>query len=195
MVAGGVTLDATDPYTLQNELPPRFQANSAFAANLTSINTLRQAETSNGALKFQALQDNPFTLCGRRMWEVSNMDSLNYVLVLGDWSQFVITDRVGSTVDWCRISSARIGGRPVNAVSSAGSARAQMCWWTTHLGFVAGRGELKTSVRAGHRFRGPGFRLPFRVRPPPRGRFRRAEPRVTPTCAYRRPMRFRRRRR
>ncbi|WP_435673676.1 hypothetical protein, partial [Mycobacterium tuberculosis] len=32
-------------------LPPRFQASAAFAANLSTINTLRQAETSNGALK------------------------------------------------------------------------------------------------------------------------------------------------
>jgi HK97 family phage major capsid protein len=40
------------------------------------------------------------------MWEVSNMDTVDatvtdtdYPLVLGDWSQFTITDRVGSTVE------------------------------------------------------------------------------------------------
>ncbi|VBA60496.1 phage major capsid protein [Mycobacterium attenuatum] len=103
---GSETVVAADAYALQSALPARFQPNSAFAANLTTINVLRQAETAAGALKFPALQDNPPMLCGRRMWEVSNMDTVNaavtatsYPLVLGDWSQFLITDRVGSTVE------------------------------------------------------------------------------------------------
>ncbi|WP_155945195.1 phage major capsid protein [Mycobacterium marinum] len=104
--AGSEAVVAADPYALQSALPPRFQANSAFAANLTTINVLRQAETTNGALKFPSLQDNPPMLCGKRMWEVSNMASPNaavtattYPLVLGDWSRFIITDRVGATVE------------------------------------------------------------------------------------------------
>ncbi|VBA60291.1 phage major capsid protein [Mycobacterium attenuatum] len=102
--AGSETVASADPYALQSALPPRFQANSAFAANLTTINVLRQAETAAGALKFPELAAD--RLCGRRMWEVSNMDTVNaavtatsYPLVLGDWSQFLITDRVGSTVE------------------------------------------------------------------------------------------------
>lgn len=103
---GSETVAAADAYALQSALPARFQPNSAFAATLSTINVLRQAETSNGALKFPALQDNPPMLCGRRMWEVSNMATVNaavtdtvYPLVLGDWSQFLITDRVGSIVE------------------------------------------------------------------------------------------------
>ncbi|RFZ47549.1 Phage capsid family protein [Mycobacterium marinum] len=104
--AGSEAVVAADPYKLQNALPPRFQMNSAFAGNLTTINVLRQEETSAGALKFPSLQDNPPMLCGKKMWEVSNMASVDaavtattYPLVLGDWSRFIITDRVGSTVE------------------------------------------------------------------------------------------------
>ncbi|WP_324667186.1 Major capsid protein [Mycobacterium canetti] len=104
--AGSEAIVAADVYALQSALPPRFQTNSAFAANLTTINVLRQAETSNGALKFPSLHASPPMLAGKRIWEVSNMDivdaavtATNYPLVLGDWSQFIITDRVGSTVE------------------------------------------------------------------------------------------------
>ncbi|WP_204810297.1 phage major capsid protein [Mycobacterium riyadhense] len=103
---GSEAVVAADAYALQSALPPRFQGNSAFAASLTEINVLRQAETTNGALKFPSLQDNPPMLCGRRMWEVSHMATVdaavtatNYPLILGDWSQFLITDRIGSTVE------------------------------------------------------------------------------------------------
>lgn len=103
---GSEAVVAADPYALQSALPARFQSNSAFAANLTTINVLRQAETTNGALKFPSLQDAVPMLCGKRIWEVSNMATVNaavtatnYPLVLGDWSQFLITDRVGSTVE------------------------------------------------------------------------------------------------
>ena len=96
-----------DPYKLQNLLPPRFQANSAFAANLSVLNTLRQFETTAGSLKFPSLQDSPPRLLGRPVFEVSNMDATvnaaateaNYLLVLGDWSQFVIADRIGSQIE------------------------------------------------------------------------------------------------
>ena len=104
---GSEVLADTDPYLLQNALPPRFQANSQWGAALPTINELRQAETSNGALKFPSLQDTPPTLLGRAMNEISNMDAAlnaaatedNYLLVLGDWSQMVITDRAGSTIE------------------------------------------------------------------------------------------------
>ena len=61
---GSEALAATDPYKLQNALPARFQANSAFAANL-SIKILANSR-QNGALKFPSLQDNPPRLLGRR---------------------------------------------------------------------------------------------------------------------------------
>ena len=105
--AGAEALVAGDAYKLQDALGPRWQANSAFAAALPIINVFRQFQTANGSLAFPSLQDNPPRLCGRPMFEVSNMDTAlnaaateaNYVLALGDWSQFLIADRVGSTVE------------------------------------------------------------------------------------------------
>ncbi|CNN05701.1 phiRV1 phage protein [Mycobacterium tuberculosis] len=104
--AGSEAIVAADVYALQSALPPRFQASAAFAANLSTINTLRQAETSNGALKFPSLHDSPPMLAGKSVLEVSHMDTVdsavtatNHPLVLGDWKQFLIGDRVGSMVE------------------------------------------------------------------------------------------------
>lgn len=101
------TLKADDVYALQNALPPRFQPNARFAGNLSILNLLRDMESGNGALKFPSLQDSPPTLLGRPAHEHSNMDSAwnpaatahNYVLAYGDWSQFLIVDRIGATFE------------------------------------------------------------------------------------------------
>jgi HK97 family phage major capsid protein len=102
--AGSNVLAAGDVYALQNALPPRFQPNAQWAANLTILNELRQMETTNGSLKFPALQDNPPMLLGRPANESSNMDGTygsgeNYTLIYGDFSQFVIVDRFPSQVE------------------------------------------------------------------------------------------------
>ncbi len=110
LVSPGVaeTLAASDVYSVQNALPPRFQPNAQWCANLAIINTLRQFETASGALKFPGLQDNPPQLLGRVMNELSNMDGTinasatenNYPLLYGDFgSGMVIVDRIGSTLE------------------------------------------------------------------------------------------------
>lgn len=104
---GSEALDAGDPVKLQNALPPRAQANSAWAMALPTINALRFAETSNGALLYPSLQNDVPTLLGRRVFEISTMDSVvndaatenNYLIALGDWSRFLIADRVGTRVE------------------------------------------------------------------------------------------------
>jgi HK97 family phage major capsid protein len=102
------TLASADVYSTQNALGPRFQPNAQWCANLAIINNLRQFETTNGALKFPALQENPPMLLGRPMNELSNMDGSinaaatenNYVLLYGDFARgFVIVDRIGSTLE------------------------------------------------------------------------------------------------
>lgn len=109
VVAGGGTeeLAAADIYKLQNALPPRFQPRASWNANLTILNTIRQFETTNGALKFPELQSNPPMLLSRSVYENSNMDGTlnpaaaeaNHVLLYGDFQQFVIVDRIGSTLE------------------------------------------------------------------------------------------------
>lgn len=100
------TLAASDVYALQSSLGPRWQANARWAANLAVINLLRQMETSNGALKFPSLQDTTPTLLGRPVHELSNMDGTlgggagnDFVLLYGDFRNYVITQRVGSAVE------------------------------------------------------------------------------------------------
>jgi HK97 family phage major capsid protein len=102
------TFVAGDVYTVQNALPPRFQPNASWNAALPIINFLRQAETTNGALKFPALQDNPPMLLGRTMYENSNMDGTfdaaatanNYLLLYGSFADgMVIVDRIGSSLE------------------------------------------------------------------------------------------------
>ena len=102
------TITAADVFTVQNALPPRFQPNAAWCANLSVINTLRQFETGSGALKFPGLQDTPPSLLGRAMNENSLMGGVpngsvtasNYPLLYGDFTQgMLIADRVGSTIE------------------------------------------------------------------------------------------------
>jgi hypothetical protein len=70
--ATGDTSVSGDVYALQNALPPKFSADAQWCANLAVLNMLRQMETSAGALKFPAMQDNPPVLLGRPANELSN---------------------------------------------------------------------------------------------------------------------------
>ena len=102
------TLAAADIYAVQNALGPRFQPRASWCANLAILNTIRQFETSNGALKFPELAASPPMLLGRPVYENSNMDggvdaaetADNYILVYGDFAAgMVIVDRIGSTLE------------------------------------------------------------------------------------------------
>lgn len=101
------TLVAGDVYAVQNALPPRFQPGAQWASNLRIINTLRRFETTNGALKFPSLQNNPMLL-GRPMNEISNLDGTlnpaatenNYPIVYGEFARgMTIVERLGSTLE------------------------------------------------------------------------------------------------
>jgi HK97 family phage major capsid protein len=94
-----------DVYTIQNALPARFSANAQWCANLSIINTMSQFETTNGARLFPELSDG--RLLNRPINELSNMDGTvtttgavsNFVLLYGDFSNFVIVDRIGTTIE------------------------------------------------------------------------------------------------
>lgn len=101
------TLQPIDIYNVQAALPPRFQANATWTANLGIANLLRQLETSNGALKFPELSANPPALLGKPYYENSNMvakldpaaNDPGRILLYGDFSQFVIVDRIGTSIE------------------------------------------------------------------------------------------------
>ena len=125
------SLTAADAYKVQNALPPRFQANARWAANLAILNSLRQFETTNGALKFPSLQDNPPTLLGRPVHEQSQMDGSynasqtadNLALLYGDFQQFLIVERIGATLE--RVDHLFGSSRRPNG------SRGALLWWRT----------------------------------------------------------------
>lgn len=102
---GTEAIVAADAFSLQNALPARFSARAQWMAHIATINTFRQFETTNGALKFPELANGQ--LLGKPMNENSNMDGSinaaananNYVLIYGDFSNFVIVDRIGTTLE------------------------------------------------------------------------------------------------
>ncbi|MDH6461769.1 HK97 family phage major capsid protein [Micromonospora sp. A200] len=102
---GTEAIVASDAFALQNALPARFQARAQWAMHLAIINTFRQFETTAGALKFPEITNGQ--LLNRRLNELSNMDGSisatatanNYVALYGDFSNFVIVDRIGTTLE------------------------------------------------------------------------------------------------
>ena len=102
---GSEALIAADPLALQVALPARFSPRARFMAHLGIINTLAAIETTNGALRFPEIADG--RLLNRELVENSDMDGAinpaatanNYVLVYGDFNEYVIADRIGSTLE------------------------------------------------------------------------------------------------
>lgn len=99
------TLAIGDPVNLQNALPPRFQPNAAFTANLATINAIGSFETLNGALRYPEVGNG--RLLNRGLHEASQLDNAgatatagnDEVMVYGDFRNFVIVDRIGTQLE------------------------------------------------------------------------------------------------
>lgn len=99
------TFSAADVYKVLEAVPPRFRANAQWMANLSVLDLIDQFETTNGARKFPSLDDD--RLLRRPVNENSNMDGTwsaaatadNFALVAGDFRNFVIVDRIGTTLE------------------------------------------------------------------------------------------------
>jgi HK97 family phage major capsid protein len=103
---GSEAIAAADAFTLQNALPARFSGNASWQMHIATMNTFRQMETTNGALKFPEIANGQ--LLGKPLHENSNMDGAivasatanNYVAIYGDVrAGFVIADRIGATLE------------------------------------------------------------------------------------------------
>jgi HK97 family phage major capsid protein len=101
------TLAVGDLYTLQGALPARYRANASWIANNQFYNRARQFDTAGGsALWAQLGQDRPALLLGKPIAEAEDMDGVidaaanNYMAIFGDFSNFVIADRIGMTVEF-----------------------------------------------------------------------------------------------
>jgi HK97 family phage major capsid protein len=101
---------APDAFALDNNLSQRWRKNASWMANRAILNQARQFATGTGALAGSFWvdfgPDHPSTLLGYAVRESSAMQSslstatasTDYVLVLGDFSQYVIVDRLGLSV-------------------------------------------------------------------------------------------------
>jgi HK97 family phage major capsid protein len=114
VAAGGSTVIATasnvlaqaDLYTNQASLPARWRPNAKWMMNLSIINGFRQLPQATG-LNYSIINDatSPPTALGWPVYENSNMDgtltgaAADYAVLSGDFRQFAIVDRVGTSIE------------------------------------------------------------------------------------------------
>lgn len=113
-VSGSVVAAATDDtyavadvYAVEQALPPRHRLTGTpvWMANKAIINKTRQFDTSGGSSFWANLgMGQPEQLLGAPIYEASAMDGVidtsadNYALLLGDFRNYYIVDRVGMTM-------------------------------------------------------------------------------------------------
>jgi len=108
--ATGLTVTLANLYSLKNALPPRYRQNTgstAFLANVAILDRFRQFDTvgSSAAIWVDSLQDGLASrLLGYPVYEASDITGTitngTKIAVFGDFSRYLIVDRVGLTVDF-----------------------------------------------------------------------------------------------
>jgi HK97 family phage major capsid protein len=103
------TFAAADIYKLDGALPARYRTGASWLANRAIYNLVRQFDTGGGAQMWERIgADVPPQLLGRPALESEDMDAsfnpavtgTNHLMVYGDFSNYVIADRVGMTVEF-----------------------------------------------------------------------------------------------
>ena len=103
------TFAIADVYTIQGALPARHRMNASWLANNSIYNLIRRFDTGGGAGLWTYLgNDRPAELLGRPVLEAEAMDGTvttsgavsNFILIYGDFQNYVIADRIGVTVDF-----------------------------------------------------------------------------------------------
>ncbi len=98
-----------DVRNLQGQLPARYRPNASWLANNLIYNLVRGFDTyGGGSFWGNQIGDRPATLMGRGTYEAEAMDGTittsgsvhNYAMIFGDFSNFVITDRLGMAVEF-----------------------------------------------------------------------------------------------
>ncbi|WP_410670560.1 phage major capsid protein [Amycolatopsis sp. cmx-4-68] len=101
----GTTLDLADFQATQEALPPRWQPNAKWMMHLSSMNRARSIPSGSGLTTPALSEGNPPILLGKGVFENSNMDGTvtgsanDYLAVYGDWSQYVIAERIGTAIE------------------------------------------------------------------------------------------------
>ncbi|SRX93567.1 putative PhiRv2 prophage protein [Mycobacterium tuberculosis H37Rv] [Mycobacterium shimoidei] len=103
------TFALADVYNVYGKLPSRFRRRASWLANNLIYNQIRQFDQYGGGGLWTTLgNDRPQQLIGRNIGEAEAMDGVinpdatedNFVLVFGDFMHYVITDRVGMSVEF-----------------------------------------------------------------------------------------------
>lgn len=101
------TFAAADVYKLDAALPARYRAGASWLANRSVYNLVRQFDNQGGAQMWERIgADVPPQLLGRPALEAEDMTGVvtaaqdNYLMVYGDFSNYVIADRVGMQVEF-----------------------------------------------------------------------------------------------
>jgi HK97 family phage major capsid protein len=103
------TFALADVYKLEGTLQARYRANASWVANKVVYNTIRQFDTTGGSALWERIGAGmPSQLLGYNAYESSNMDGVlpdaaatadNFLAVIGDFSNYVIVDRVGLSIE------------------------------------------------------------------------------------------------
>lgn len=93
-----------DLYALENALPPRFRSRARIIANRLQYSRVRQFDTAGGANLWARLADGlPPELLNYPAYEDSGMPSTltsgSSIITMGDFSNFLIVDRVGMNAE------------------------------------------------------------------------------------------------
>lgn len=97
---------AADVYKVINAIPPRHRSRSTWIANFATLNIIRQMDTSGGSAFWAnfAGPTMPEALLGLPVYESSAMTSTvttgSNILLAGDFSNYLIVDRVGMSVSY-----------------------------------------------------------------------------------------------
>lgn len=132
------TFAAADVYEVARSLPPRYRMTGDMPAWVASVGTyhaIRQFDTGGGGNFWTSLGNGtPERLLGYRAFEASEVDDSgdidaaateqNFVLFLGDWSRYIIVDRVGMQVELVPHLFATGNNRPSGQ-------RGLIGWWRT----------------------------------------------------------------
>lgn len=105
LTQGTASMPLTSVYGLDNALPKRYRRRASWLAQRTIYNVIRQFDTAGGAgLWVQLPDDVPPKLVGRSAYEaeamVGTITTGSRNLIYGDFSNYVITDRIGMMVEF-----------------------------------------------------------------------------------------------
>lgn len=107
--AGAADFVIADVYAVKNALGPRFRNKASWMANPAILDKVRQfgnatSGTNNANFWVDLGADYPAALLGKNVYENESMDSTivsgsnDDVLLFGDFKQYLIVDRVGTTI-------------------------------------------------------------------------------------------------